>query len=87
MSKQKPAHEIRLGRIRATVWANATGDNGTRYNVTLTRLYKDDDDNWRDSNSFGRDDLLAVGKAAELAFFWVHQQKTEPQQTEGEEAK
>ena len=23
MAKQKPAHEIRLGRVKATIWANA----------------------------------------------------------------
>ena len=36
MTAQKPAHEIRLGRIKATIWANDT-ENGKRYNVTLTR--------------------------------------------------
>ena len=50
-----PVHELRLGRIRAAIWENDT-QNGTRHNVTLSRLYKDGD-NWRDTTSFGRDDL------------------------------
>ncbi len=43
--KQRPAHEIRLGRIKATIWANQN-DNGTWYNVTLSRSYKDGDE-WK----------------------------------------
>jgi len=38
---RKPIHEIRLGRIKAAIWQNDT-DRGTRYNVTVVRLYKDD---------------------------------------------
>ncbi len=36
-AKQKPVHEVRMGRIKAAIWANNT-DNGTRHNVTITRL-------------------------------------------------
>lgn len=68
----KPAHEIRLGRIKAVIWGNE-GENGTRYNVTFTRLYKDDE-GWKDSDSFGRDDLLLQAKVADLAHTWIVQQ-------------
>ena len=59
MSSKKPIHEIRLGRIKAAVWENKA-ENGIRYNVTITRLYKNGDDEWKDSASFGRDDLPLV---------------------------
>ncbi|MHB0960890.1 MAG: hypothetical protein ACYC0X_33425 [Pirellulaceae bacterium] len=65
MSKQKPVHEVRLGRIKAVVWENDT-QNGTRHNVTFTRLYKDGDQ-WKDSTSFGRDDLPLLAKVADMA--------------------
>jgi hypothetical protein len=65
----KPAHEIRLGRIKATLWANSS-ENGTRYNVTFTRLYKDGD-TWKDSQSFGRDDLPLIAKVADQAHSWI----------------
>ena len=73
MSKEKtrPVHEIRLGRIRAAIWENAT-QNGTRHNVTVSRLYKDGDD-WRDSSSFGRDDLPLVAKVVDQAHLWIFQ--------------
>lgn len=68
----KPAHEIRLGRIKAAIWANST-DNGTRYNVTFTRLYRDDE-GWKDSSSFGRDDLPLLAKVADQAHTWIFEQ-------------
>lgn len=68
-TKTKPVHEIRLGRIRAAIWENET-QNGTRHNVTVSRLYKDGDD-WKDSTSFGRDDLPLVGKVCDRAHSWI----------------
>ena len=72
-SKKKPVHEVRLGRVRAAVWENDT-KNGAMHNVTLTRLYKDDDDNWADSTSFGRDDLPLLAKVADQAHTWIFEQ-------------
>jgi len=67
--KQRPAYEVRLGRIKATIWANPR-DNGTWFNVVLSRNYKDGDE-WKSSNSFGRDELLTVAKVADLANSWI----------------
>ena len=74
--KQRPAHEIRLGRIKATIWANH-GENGMWYNVILSRNYKDGDE-WKSSPSFGRDELLTVAKAADPANTWIHDQSQAP---------
>ncbi len=70
--KAGPVHEIRLGRIRAAIWENDT-QNGTRHNVTVSRLYKDGDD-WKDSASFGRDDLPLVGKVLDRCHSWIFEQ-------------
>jgi hypothetical protein len=75
MAKVKPVHEIRLGRIKAAIWENST-DNGTRHNVSLTRIYKDGD-KWKDSTSFGRDDLPLLTKVADMAHTWIFQQGQE----------
>src|SRR5438132_84691 len=56
----KPIHEVRLGCIKAAVWKNNT-EKGARFNITSCRLYKNDDP-WASSDSFGRDDLLLLGK-------------------------
>ncbi len=80
MANNKPAQDIRLGRIRASIWANETEKNGTRYNVTVERLYKDGDD-WKFSQSFGRDDLLLVAKVLDQAHTWIFE-RSQPQQEE-----
>lgn len=72
MSSKKPVHEIRLGRIKAAIWENDT-QNGTRYNVTFTRLYKDGDQ-WKDSQSYGRDDLPLLAKVADQVHSWIFEQ-------------
>ena len=70
-AKTKPVHEIRLGRIKAAIWANET-DNGIRHNVTITRLYKDGDE-WKTSSSFGREELPLVAKVADMAHSFIYQ--------------
>jgi hypothetical protein len=78
MSK-RPVHDIRLGRIRAAIWENET-PNGTRHNVTFSRLYRDEQGNWGDSTSFGRDDLPLLWKVADCAHTWIMQQPYTPAQ-------
>lgn len=70
--KQRPVHEVRFGRVRAAIWENQT-ESGLRHNVTLSRLYKEGDQ-WKDSASFGRDDLPLVAKVVDLAHTWIFEQ-------------
>ena len=77
---RKPVHEVRIGAIKAAVWANET-QVGTRHNVTFTRLYKDGE-NWKTSDSFGRDDLLLLSKVSDLAHTWICNQ-SQSSHTEG----
>lgn len=70
---KKPVHEIRLGRIKAAIWENEA-ENGVRYNVTISRLYKNGDDEWKDSSSFGRDDLPLVEKVCHMTHLWIFSQ-------------
>ena len=74
-SVTRPVHQIRLGRIRAAIWPNQT-ERGIRHNVTFSRLYKDGDD-WKDSSSFGRDDLPLLAKVADLTHSWIYGQASD----------
>lgn len=70
MAKQKKQKPIRIkaGRgVVAKLWRNSN-KNGEWFNVTITRVYKDDDGDFQDSESFSRDDLLQVAYAANKAF-------------------
>jgi len=68
-SPKQPLHELRINNVKAAIWENET-DAGVRYNATFRRIYKDGDA-WRSSESFGRDDLLALAKVADLAHSWI----------------
>lgn len=67
----RPVHEVRIGRVKALVWRNQTV-KGTFHNVTLARLYKDGDE-WKQTESFGRDDLPLVAKVADQAHTWIYE--------------
>jgi hypothetical protein len=69
MEKNKPAHEERIGSINAALWPSQT-EHGTRYGVTFSRLYKDGEQ-WKSTDSFGRDDLLLLAKVADRAHTWI----------------
>ena len=66
----RPAHELRIGAIKATIWGHETA-NGQRYNVVLGRLYKDAEDAWQTSDNLGRDDLLVAAKLLDQAHTWI----------------
>ena len=72
-AKTKPVHEIRIGRIRASIWANKTA-RGTMHNVTVQRLFKAEQ-GWRSTDSFGRDDLPLVAKVLDRAHSWLFDQR------------
>ena len=78
--KQKPTKEVRLGFIKAAVWRNETETGAVRYNTTFERIYKDkDDEPWKSTASFGRDDLLTLSKVADQVhtFIFEMQEKEE----------
>ena len=66
----KPVQEIRFGKIKVAIWENPV-ENGVRHNVTVSRLYRDGEQ-WKTSDSFGRDDLPLLAKAVDLAHTWIY---------------
>lgn len=62
-------HEVRLGTVKAAIWANET-QSSIRHNVTFARLEKDGDE-WKTSDSFGRDELPLLAKVADMAYTWI----------------
>jgi hypothetical protein len=59
-----------MGVVKAAIWKNDT-ESGVRFNVTVSRIYKDGDE-WKSTDSFGRDDLLVLGKVVDRAHSWIH---------------
>lgn len=74
----KPAHKIRAGAIEISVWKN-DGDKGPWYSVTASRSYKQGEE-WKQSDSFGQDDLLMLAKLIDMAHTWIMGQQQQPRQ-------
>ena len=73
-SVNKPAHELRFGVIKLVIWRNEFR-NGPMFNVTISRLYRDGE-SWKESHSFGHDDLPVIALALQDAYFWIRNQET-----------
>lgn len=65
----KPAHKIRSGALQVTLWKR-TNDKGDWYSVVPARSYKVGEE-WKESDNFGFDDLLALAKLLDLAHSWI----------------
>jgi hypothetical protein len=68
-TKTKPAHKIRDGAIEVAIWRNDS-DKGVWYSVTTRRSYKQNEE-WKDADSYGQDDLLVLAKLLDLAHTWI----------------
>ena len=56
--RNRPWLEVRSGMLKATVWENRAGDGTTYTSTQLSRLYKDANNQWQETTSLGREDLL-----------------------------
>ena len=73
MPGQKPKKQFRMGLVVASVFDQPT-DTGTIFNVSISRLYKNEGDaEWSRSTSFNRDDLPLVGEVSRQAWTWIHE--------------
>ena len=75
MAKQQPAHKVQLGKIVAAIWANETDKKEVWFSVTVGRRFKSNGE-WKDTTSFGRDDLPVAAKAMDMAYAWIWEQES-----------
>lgn len=74
--KQRPVHEYRLGRIRLTIWGRDGGSDGVEYYSVISRLYKNDEDEWSHAYGFWPEDLPIVLKLVRNSDDWICKRKT-----------
>ncbi len=70
--KKEPIHKIQRGSIEAAVWENTTGGK-VWHNVQIFRRYKNDQGEYRETNTYALADLVQVARVAELAEDWLTQ--------------
>lgn len=66
MSNTPPAGTLRDGNLKATIWKNE-GEKGPYFSTTFSRSYRDEEGNYRDTDSFSSADLLRVSELARQA--------------------
>ncbi|MEP0505208.1 MAG: hypothetical protein ABJD13_12020 [Paracoccaceae bacterium] len=66
MTSTPPANTLRDGNLKATIWQNE-GDKGAYYSTTFSRIYKDDQGEYREAQSFSSNDLLRISELARQA--------------------
>ena len=81
MGKKQPAHEIKLGKIRVTIWANETEDHDVGFNAVVTRLYKHGD-TWKETTTLKHDDLPIAMKGIDMAYTWIWRKQVQVQRAE-----
>ena len=70
-AKNKPVHQVRIGRVKAAIFEN--GDDAPR-KVQFRTLYKNEEDQWRGSSSFAREDLPLLIKVADQVHSYLYEQ-------------
>ena len=81
--KAAPAAKVSVGLQTASIWKNES-EGRAFYNVTFDRRYRDAQGDWKSTGSYGRDDLLALAKLADLAHTKVLELQNGPGQQTAE---
>lgn len=71
---KEPIHTVNRGRIQLPIWENQREDGSVWFNVTVKRLYKSGTE-WQESQTFGREDLLALSEGVTEAYRWIWEQR------------
>lgn len=71
-----PAHKIRVGNLQVVIWRNTNREKGTTwYSFEPVRSYKDGDETWKETKSFGEDEVLIVAELMRQAWAWAARQR------------
>jgi hypothetical protein len=69
MAKPQPAPKFRIGYVTATVW-----ENDDFFNTVVSKSYKDDHGDWKDTDQLGTGDLLNAAKLLQPAEQFISEQ-------------
>ena len=70
-----PTHKLRDGCLQVVVWRNTGTSGQAYYTFNPTRSYRSGDDTWKETDSLGGDDLLAMAELLREAHAWARNQK------------
>ena len=70
----KPVKRFRIGFIEAAIWKNEGNGDKKFFSVKVSRSYKNGDDEYQSTDSFGHADLPALAKVVDRAETWISNQ-------------
>jgi hypothetical protein len=71
----QPAHTLHDGPLKLTIWRNTNREKGTTwYSVNISRGYRQDE-TWKDTDSLGQDDILAMRELLREGYGWIKTQR------------
>lgn len=82
----RPFKELRSSGLKAVIWRNDTS-NGQMFNTQLVRVYRDDKDEWHETTSLGRDDLLLAAKLLDQAHTLIMRAEEDERQRQRDQQK
>ena len=80
MEPRKPLKEFRSGRVVATIWENThEPTQRTFLSTTLSKIYRDNEGSWKNTNRYSKSELHDAGKVIQdaLDFIGVHEAQNE----------
>ncbi len=75
-AKMNPEKKFRAGAVSATVWIN-TNEKGSFPSIQLGKSYKDKDNNWKETSSFGVNDVPKALVVLQEAYKYVAMKEKE----------
>lgn len=66
-NKAGPIEKYTLGSVHVTIWKNIAKSGEPFHSVKIENRYKDEEGNWKSSNSFSKDALPVVVELASKA--------------------
>ena len=79
--RNQPRDILRDGNLKASIWRNE-GEKGPFYSANLARVYRDDQGELRDSQSFSGGDLLRVSELARKTYDRTQELRREDRESE-----
>lgn len=80
MATNKPIETLRDGALKASVWKNE-GEKGPYFTVTLAKTYKDEQGQYRDTQSFSGTEILRISELGRVAYHLTNDLRREHQQS------
>lgn len=73
-AKNKPAHEIKSGSLKAVIWLNTTEQGKQWFSTSFLRSYRTSEGLWKETSQMNTSDLILLSKLAEIAHQWIASQ-------------